>query len=196
VGRVESIQPTATSVPFRARIAKSDRPGVVKDLLDQAWDSVRLKLVRAVSIGFTPIKLEPIATGYRYLEWWLEELSLVTIPAQQEATISTVKRLDRAALAANGPTRLVRLGNPVGDRKYHPVVRIGSLAATDASQPVAAAIRAQLDRHQAIIEQAENRRKLGGANSVLLDAVVAGTTATDAALAELRQRIARLEAKA
>ena len=45
VGHVEYAKPTKTGIPFKARIAKSDEPGTLKDRLDEAWQSIKLKLV-------------------------------------------------------------------------------------------------------------------------------------------------------
>ena len=55
VGFVEFAKPTPKGIPFKARILKIDEPGVLKDRLDEAWQSVKLKLVKAVSIGFRSI---------------------------------------------------------------------------------------------------------------------------------------------
>lgn len=60
----------------------------------------------AVSIGFQPIKdaVEAIkGGGYRFKEWEWLELSLVTIPANSEAAISTIKAIDLKHLPATGP---------------------------------------------------------------------------------------------
>ena len=46
IGHVEFAKPTKTGIPFKARIAKSDEPGTLKDRLDEAWQSIKLKLVR------------------------------------------------------------------------------------------------------------------------------------------------------
>ena len=52
VGHVEFAKPTKEGIPFKARIAKIDEPGELKNFLDKAWQSVKAKLVGAVSIGF------------------------------------------------------------------------------------------------------------------------------------------------
>src|SRR5678809_299028 len=52
VGFVEFARPNEDGIPFKARIAKIDEPGELKNLVDKAWQAVKAKLVRAVSIGF------------------------------------------------------------------------------------------------------------------------------------------------
>lgn len=103
VGYVEYAKPTKNGIPFKARILKSDEPGTLKDRLDEAWQSVKLKLVRAVSIGFTINAHEIMKDGgWRIKDWnWLE-LSLVTIPANADCTIDRIKSLDAEVLAATG----------------------------------------------------------------------------------------------
>lgn len=103
VGHVEFAKPTKNGIPFKARIFKSDEPGEVQSLLDKAWQNVKLKLVRAVSIGFTINAYEILKEGgWRINEWEWLELSLVTIPANADCTIQSVKSIDAELLAATG----------------------------------------------------------------------------------------------
>ena len=86
VGTVEFAEPNAKGIPFRARLAKVDEPGALKDLVDKAWQAVKAGLVRGVSIGFAsrsrPDQLKD--GGLRFKDWEWLELSLVTIPASRE----------------------------------------------------------------------------------------------------------------
>ncbi|WP_343232560.1 phage major capsid protein [Microvirga antarctica] len=103
VGHVEFAKPPPKGIPFKARIAIIDEPGKLKDRVDEAWQSVRARLVRAVSIGFSPLKYEIMKDGgYCFTEWEWLELSLVTIPANAEATIQTIKSIDKELRAASG----------------------------------------------------------------------------------------------
>lgn len=103
VGHVEFAQPTKDGIPYTARILKSDEPGRVKDRLDEAWHSVKLGLIRAVSIGFRGLEAKMLKSGgTQYDKWEWLELSLVTIPANAEATITTIKAVDTALRAASG----------------------------------------------------------------------------------------------
>jgi phage head maturation protease len=89
--------PISPSLPTTVQIAKSDEPGLLKDRLDLAWQSIRSKLVRGLSIGFAPIEYSHIEEtgGYRFIKWAWLELSAVTIPANTEASIATIKSCDR-----------------------------------------------------------------------------------------------------
>ena len=103
VGSVEFGAPTAKGIPFTATVAKIVEAGVLKDLVDMAWQSVKAKLVRGVSIGFRPIEYSYLDTGgVKFSESEVYELSLVTIPANAEATITQIKSIDRELLTATG----------------------------------------------------------------------------------------------
>jgi HK97 family phage major capsid protein/HK97 family phage prohead protease len=103
VGHVEFAQPTKDGIPFRARIAKIEEPGELKNLIDKAWQAVKAKLVGAVSIGFSIDKYEVMKEGgWKINEWFWHELSLVTIPANASATIHTIRSIDAEVLAASG----------------------------------------------------------------------------------------------
>lgn len=103
VGNVEFAQPNAKGIPFRARFAKIDEPGELKNLIDKAWQSVKAQLVRGVSIGFKMLDGEMMKNGgIRIKSWEWLELSLVTIPANAEATIQSIKSYDARTLAAIG----------------------------------------------------------------------------------------------
>lgn len=103
VGEVTFAKPTKDGIPFKAKLAKIDEPGKLKDRLDEAWQSVKMGLVKAVSIGFRSIEHSYMDTGgIKFKEWEWMELSLVTIPANSEATINSIKSADRAARTAMG----------------------------------------------------------------------------------------------
>jgi len=108
IGRVEFARPTASGIPFRAHLPKVAEPGALKDRVDEAVQSIRYRLRSAVSIGFRALSdgVERMKDGgLRFKSWEWLELSLVTIPANSEATISAIKSLDSAALAASGHRR-------------------------------------------------------------------------------------------
>lgn len=103
VGHVIEAKPNKSNIPFVAQLAKIDEPGRLKDRLDEAWQSLKLRLVRAVSIGFNPTKWSFLDNGgIEFEEWDWFELSGVTIPANPEAVISAVKQFDRIYREAEG----------------------------------------------------------------------------------------------
>lgn len=98
IGSVKFEKPTKDGIKFEAEIAKTDEPGTLKDRLDEAWQSIKIGLVRAVSIGFRPIEYAFMDNGgIRYNETEVYELSAVTIPANSDALITTIKSIDAAA---------------------------------------------------------------------------------------------------
>lgn len=141
IGTVKFDKPTKDGVTFEAEIAKVEEPGVLKDRTDEAWQSIKLGLVRAVSIGFRPIEYSYIENGgIRFSETEVYELSAVTIPAQADAVITAVKSIDRELRAAAGvpepevpappapaatgkSVRVVRLEDPARDRAEPFVIR-------------------------------------------------------------------------
>jgi HK97 family phage major capsid protein/HK97 family phage prohead protease len=111
VGNVTEATVTKKGITIVAEIAQVEEEGILKDFLDYAWQSIKAKLVRGLSIGFNPLKYSFLDDGgieFNLWEWL--ELSAVTIPANVEGTISSVKSFDQAAMAALG-------------RKDMPVVR-------------------------------------------------------------------------
>src|SRR5262245_49382305 len=105
VGTVKFGKPTSDGITFKARIESVDEPGTLKSRLDEAWQSVKTGLVRAVSIGFRALERSSLKDGgIRFLRSEVLELSLVTIPANAEATITSVKSIDRVLRAATGRT--------------------------------------------------------------------------------------------
>lgn len=82
-----------------------DAPPSLKERLDVAWAEMKSKLIRGLSIGFRPTENPtPIkgTFGLRYAAWEWLELSMVTIPANAEATILTVKQYNANQRAALG----------------------------------------------------------------------------------------------
>lgn len=123
---------TKDGIPFTAKIASVDEPGTLKDRLDEAWQSVRAKIVRGVSIGFRALEYAYMeGGGVRYVESEILELSLVAIPANADATIQTIKSIDsqhRAASGRNGGHLIVRLPSPqVAGKSKAGVFRLDSL---------------------------------------------------------------------
>jgi HK97 family phage major capsid protein/HK97 family phage prohead protease len=103
VGLVTFAKPTKNGIPFEATLPNVKEAGTLKDRIDEAIQSIKYRLVAAVSIGFQPVAdaVESIKNGgYRFMEWEWLELSLVTIPANSEATITSFKSLDQEYLRA------------------------------------------------------------------------------------------------
>jgi HK97 family phage major capsid protein/HK97 family phage prohead protease len=112
VGLTRFKKPTAAGIEFEATIPAIDEPGILKDRLDEAWQSVKAGLVSGVSVGFRSLEHAMLKDtgGMHFLQTEVVELSLVTVPANAAATILTVKALD---LAASGPESPGVTGLPV-----------------------------------------------------------------------------------
>ncbi|MCO1981674.1 peptidase U35 [Pseudomonas aeruginosa] len=127
VGTVTFDKPTAKGITFTAKLAEVLEDGKLKERIDEAWQSLKANLVRGVSIGFRPLEYSWMDDGgIRFLQTEVYELSLVTIPCNVEATINTIKSLDRKQLAASG-------------KKAVPVVRVtpaGASATRKKSKPI------------------------------------------------------------
>lgn len=113
VGTVEFGAPTKSGIPFTARLPVVTEPGKLKDRVDEARQSVKLGLVRAVSIGFRALEYSFMDEGgIRFTKSEVYELSLVTIPAQAEATIASVKSHATADLLASSGAKLIGSKKP------------------------------------------------------------------------------------
>ena len=79
--------------PLRRRCRLITEPGRVRDRVEEAWQSVKAGLIRGMSVGFQPLETKPLKSGrgLHILKSLIAELSLVTIPANIEATVLTVK---------------------------------------------------------------------------------------------------------
>jgi len=107
IGWVTRAKVTPAGIEIEGEVADIPDPGMLRDRLLEAWQTIKAKLVGGLSIGFTPLSAEPLNAkepwgAQKYLSWEWLELSAVTIPANQEATISMVKSIDSASLAAFG----------------------------------------------------------------------------------------------
>lgn len=119
-------QPIGTCIPklvkdglqITAKLVKPtpDMPSQLIARLDEAWASIKAGLVRGLSIGFRPIEYSFLDEGgIRFLSWDLLEVSAVTIPANAECSIQTVKSYDRQVIAASGTEKpVVKLNSKAG----------------------------------------------------------------------------------
>jgi HK97 family phage prohead protease len=104
IGHVTAATPSKSGIPVTVELAQVDEPGTLRDRLEEAWQSIKIGLVRGLSIGFAPIEYSIIEEtwGLHFQKWSWLELSGVTIPANADASISAIKRYDATALAALG----------------------------------------------------------------------------------------------
>lgn len=101
VGNVEFGKATKAGIPFTATIPDVKEDGTVRDRVNEAWHSVKYKLLGAVSIGFRALEdgVELMKSGgLRFTKWEMLELSLVSVPANPDAMIQSFKSADAAAI--------------------------------------------------------------------------------------------------
>lgn len=141
VGQVRFDRATADGIGFEAELPVIEQAGALRDRIEEAWQSIRIGLVRAVSIGFMPIEYAFMKEGgIHFQQVEVFELSAVTIPANSEAVITAIKSIDRQLRAAQGvpepeiptrpapaatgkTTRVVRLDVPARDRAEPFIIR-------------------------------------------------------------------------
>jgi HK97 family phage prohead protease len=119
IGHVTHAKVSKAGIEIIAKIAK----GVTAEI-DRAWSLIKAGLVPGLSIGFKAIETARIekTSGIRFIKWdWLE-LSAVTIPANIEASIQTIKSIDTAQRAASGPRArgVVHLNPPGASGRSQP----------------------------------------------------------------------------
>lgn len=90
------LKATPQGILFEATLPTVDEPGRFKDRVDEAWQSVKAGVITGVSIGHRILKdgVEYLQSGARRLTHTeICEVSLVTIPANANASILLVKSL-------------------------------------------------------------------------------------------------------
>lgn len=121
VGEVYGAKSTDDGISVKTRIFKAEVSEELMRRLDEAWESVKLGLVRGFSIGFKPIESEQMqGFSTRFKQWEWLELSLVTVPANADATIQVVRSISHSQLGltknvariAPGVLDRVRSGRP------------------------------------------------------------------------------------
>lgn len=107
IGSVKFSKPTEKGIEFEAEIPMINEAGPLKDRLDTAWGEIKHGLVRAVSIGFRPIKYSFMDDGgIDFQEIEIFELSSVSIPANATAIINAVKSMDGGPLSIEAIQRI------------------------------------------------------------------------------------------
>lgn len=133
VGDVQAAKVSDSEIAIRATFAKDTGLAYVED----AWKQVRGRLVRGLSIGAQPLKAEPIIdkdgrmTGVRYTAWRWLELSAVTMPMNQKASIEIVRMFDPWGAAAFAARRdpLADMEGAEGERHSYEATRARAQAA-------------------------------------------------------------------
>ncbi|MCL6246512.1 HK97 family phage prohead protease [Acinetobacter sp. ANC 4945] len=101
-------------VAIQMVLADQVKSAELKERLLLAWDSIKTGLVRGLSIRLRGLKVADIqhSWGLHFFEWEWLELSAVTIPANQEATITSVKSFFKAEDQQNKQTPIAEKSVP------------------------------------------------------------------------------------
>lgn len=148
IGWVTVAKATAEGIEVECEVASVAEEGKLKERLDDAWQTLKAKLVRGLSIGFDPIESAHIdgTYGYRFLKWEMLELSCVTIPANADCSIQAIKSIDQQLLAASGV------------RQRAVVVRLDSLPGASGQKPKTIPKEKDMRTIKEQIEALENKR--------------------------------------
>jgi HK97 family phage prohead protease len=195
IGHVTHAKVSKAGIDIIAKIVHVAEPGRLKDRLDEAWQSIKSGLVSGLSIGFKALEQErlPATKGIRFTKWQFLELSCVTIPANAECSIATVKSIDIAQRAASGqqvPRRVVHLTPPgASGQSQRTVAREGADMKTIAEQITALENKraASAARMEAVMQKTlDEDRTSDQAESDEFDTLAAEVEAIDKDLVRLR----------
>ena len=98
IGEVIDAKITDKGIEITAKIAKIDEDGTLKSRIDEAWQSIKSGLVKCLSVGFKVKEYNYFENswGLHIKEWEWYELSVVTVPANPDAVITSVKQIKQA----------------------------------------------------------------------------------------------------
>lgn len=125
IGWVTEAKVTNAGIEIKGTVAEIPEDGVLKDRIDEAWQAMKYGLVKGLSIGFRPLKSARIEDtwSYEFQEWEWMELSAVTIPANSEANIQTIKSIDqkhrKAALGKSAMVVRLKSNSGVTEKKLN-----------------------------------------------------------------------------
>ncbi|HEJ6909081.1 TPA: phage major capsid protein [Serratia marcescens] len=177
-----------------------DMPSQLVARLDEAWSSIKSGLVKGLSIGFRPIEYSYIDdAGIRFISWDLLEVSAVTIPANAECSIQTVKSYDRQLLAASGTEQPVVKAKPTAGATAKKSTEIKGKTMNIAEQIKSfenkrAALAASLN--DVMSKAADEGRTLDSEETEQYDNVSAEIKSVDSHLGRLRDMEANMAATA
>lgn len=138
IGNVTEAQVTDDGIKVVIQLVKPDdvESDELKKRLQEAWDSIKTGLVRGLSIGFRGLEMADIqgTWGYKFIKWDWYELSAVTIPANQEATITGIKSLchpEQKQISDSDKEKSLPCKSPVSQQPAAPVPKLGGVKLLD-----------------------------------------------------------------
>lgn len=106
IGEVTNATVTEDGIEITATIVNIEDEGALKTRIDEAWQSIKSGLVKGLSIGFRLLEYNYLEDSYglHIKEWEWYELSAVTVPANPDGQITSVKKIKQAFSDAQKPT--------------------------------------------------------------------------------------------
>lgn len=190
VGVVKLGRPSKTGIPFSAVVPNIVEPGRLKERIDEAWQSVKAGLIKGVSIGFRAFDdgIEVLkGGGLKFTKFEIMELSLVSIPANSEATIHTIKTFDAPHLAATGEDEsITKLRDRSASRVKSTPVKAMTIKEQIANFEATRAAKAA--RMKSLMDEASNKGEtLGEAESQEYDSLKSELASVDTHLTRLAE---------
>ena len=175
IGEVYAAKTTKDGIEIKARLVKIDEPGTLADRLNEAWQSIKSGLVKGLSIGFRALEYSILADtgGYKFERWQWLELSAVTIPANADCSITTLRSLDTQIRAALGTKteKGKETSKPSGaseNKKVQPV-KISSAKEADKTMKIAEQIKTFQNERAAKAAKMEEIMKAASEAGATLD---------------------------
>jgi HK97 family phage major capsid protein/HK97 family phage prohead protease len=187
LGQVIAAQVTKAGIEIKAKLSLGILPEI-----DRAWTLIKSGLVSGLSIGFNPIEFSQMkdSFGLHFTKWEWLELSAVTIPANADAAIQTIKSVDQpSSNAASGATAQPRSKPPgaTGNNPTKPVTKGKAMTTQEQIQAAANQRAADVARMGVIMKAAgDEGRSLDETETQEYDDLAAKVQSTDAHLARLR----------
>lgn len=101
IGKAADLQVDAGGINFQPELREPANDSDPMTVIRALWDQ---KLLRAASIGFNPTKwMENEVGGRDFVEWELLEISIVPIPANQNALRLAAKAIDGGGSEESSP---------------------------------------------------------------------------------------------
>lgn len=188
IGHVTKATPGKDGIEVEVQLVRTDEPGTLKDRLDEAWQSIRLGLVRGLSIGFSGKEVTRTETGLRFLKWSWLELSAVTIPANADASIMAIKSIATEQMAASGRSMAEAPAASGDTTTPKPVVRRKQMAKKSISEQISEweATRLAKSAEMASIMEDKDGETLDGSEQEAFDAIEAELGQIDGHIKRLR----------
>lgn len=152
VGEVVKAEIKDDQILVTCRLPKIEAPSQLAARLDEAWERIKSGLVKGLSVGFRPREYSFLdeSDGIKFTEWEWYELSLVSIPANAEATIQTIKSI--AKQAASGKQQKQQT-------KTKPLSGVKSVSITEPNKGNSMTYQEMIKRLQATLAEKQAERE-------------------------------------